>query len=377
MMGCNVSTIWRMPFSIPFLLLLAFNSRLLIAQEESDRDSIPPSIQLPLSLEDRLQQIELADSQKEEIEVAKKTYEPKIRDLTSTIMALAHQLRELEEDKEAEIRAKLTEGQRRALDQLSRRPRTYPGYGYNAWRGGANVPMYDGSLANVGGTSTYDWMTYAHTGQYNTAMVARVFQRHTGRALLLTGKSEEPGFGLYSYLLLRKKPVTEEHGKSNLAAISAYVELFADIDPLLNEFERSSLNIFYLPVREAGLPNIAATLLDGYDFERSEAWLRRVPNREIDRGPYLISVLKPLPETGTIEGKYLIQDLSGVPPHLVRMWVKEFGYQTSKREFWNADKMRTLAVNLRTGLGILARGVDDAKAGLIGFIDLIKLLGDD
>ena len=81
-------------------------------------------------------------------------------------------------------------------------------------------------------------------------------------------------------------------------------------------------------------------------------------------GPYIVSTLNPLSGTERLSSKYLYQDLSLVPPHLVSLWVREFMNQAEQEHFWEERKAVQLVLKLRTTIGVLAIGLPDVQAGL-------------
>src|ERR1051326_9535597 len=71
-------------------------------------------------------------------------------------------------------------------------------------------------------------------------------QRETGRAFLTHGEDEEPGYGLYSYLLFGSQP-NDATRQRYLSSISAYLAI-PTARALREHFPASSMNITYLPL---------------------------------------------------------------------------------------------------------------------------------
>ncbi len=194
--------------------------------------------------------------------------------------------------------------------------------------------------------------------------------RETGRSMLLPGKSEESGYGLYSYFLLGSPP-SEAASDRYVKALDSFLRLVPDIAGLEEYVERRELNIAYLPVRAApGQAPSAAWALDNFDYARARVLLRNIPrpNRE---GPYLLAALEPLTSRAG-QGPYLVQDLSAVPPHLAASWVREFLNQAAQERFWEERTTVRLANRLRLTIGILGAGLPEVRRGIDDWIAWVR-----
>jgi hypothetical protein len=182
--------------------------------------------------------------------------------------------------------------------------------------------------------------------------------RESGWSFLFQGKTEQAGYGLYSYLLFGSPPSSAARDHY-LKAIEAYVELVPNIRSLEAYIARPELNITYLPITVPLWSAISPErLLEQYDYARARFLLRALPGTHRD-GPYIVSALKPLSGTGTLSDPYLYQDLSSVPPHLVSVWVKEFLNQAAQERFWEKRTTEQFALKLRRTVGTLALGLPD------------------
>jgi hypothetical protein len=176
---------------------------------------------------------------------------------------------------------------------------------------------------------------------------------------LISGRTEETGYGLYSYLLLGSPPADASRERYR-RAIEAYVGLIPDITGLEQYVTRRELNVTYLPLTRlppAG-PIPLNWALEHYDYARARVLLGRLPGDYRD-GPYLISSLGPLTATTASPPRYLFQDLSRTPAPLVTLWVKEFLNQAAQERFWEEPTARSLALKLRTTIAILAVNLPD------------------
>ena len=107
----------------------------------------------------------------------------------------------------------------------------------------------------------------------------------SAKRYLLPGESEEPGYGLYSYLLLSAPPMNNEENARYVKMIEAYLLLLQDLDEYLGKHVRPSrLNATYIPLKktpEPGHSNAewAANVLAVYDYTAAEILLR--PFRQV------------------------------------------------------------------------------------------------
>jgi hypothetical protein len=197
--------------------------------------------------------------------------------------------------------------------------------------------------------------------------------RETGSALLVAGEPEAPGYGLYSYLLLGARP-EEEARERVLKAIEAYWGLVPEISRLEQYVPRQQLNVAYLPVGTRPEPRItAAKLLESYDYARARSILRFVPGATRE-GPYILSALRPIGVAGDASPleRYLFQDLSRVPPHLVASWVKEFLGQAAQERFWEVRTVEGLGLKLRVTVGVLADALPEVRKALDTWIAWVR-----
>jgi hypothetical protein len=176
----------------------------------------------------------------------------------------------------------------------------------------------------------------------------------TGWSLLRSGRKEETGYGLYSYVLFASRP-TKDTRERYLKALEAYIALAESVQSLERAgIARRELNITYVPVTRLP-PEDRPTpewLLENYDFARARALLRLFPGDYRD-GPYIISVLGLL-SGDQFSGNYLYQNLSAVPPRIVLDWAKAFMNQAAKVRFWEPRTAERLSLQLRTVVAQLA-----------------------
>jgi hypothetical protein len=193
--------------------------------------------------------------------------------------------------------------------------------------------------------------------------------RVTGRSYLIKGKKEDPGYGLYSYLLLGSRP-SDSSRERYVAAIKAYLTGMEDIGKLRDYVPPSKLNITYLPLESVSPPNATPEwLVDHYDYARAQALLKALPGN-LTEGPYIISTLKPL-VFDSAPPQYLFQNLSTVPTKpddLISWWVREFMHQAAQERFWQSQTAESLVLKMRTTIAALAIGLPDAQKAVAAWV---------
>jgi hypothetical protein len=188
-----------------------------------------------------------------------------------------------------------------------------------------------------------------------TASPAPTYGYSAGRALLVRGQPQQPGFGLYSYMLLGAPPDDEAQARF-LAFINSYLQLIPDVKGLEGSLKPAALNITYMPVDTAPPDNFdAAWVLQHYDYGQARALLAGIPGTS-GRGPFIISALKPLDGSEGMPRPNLFEDLSGKPASVVQFWVNQFLIQTTQQQFWQASTLKKVALNLRTAIAYAAEG---------------------
>lgn len=194
-----------------------------------------------------------------------------------------------------------------------------------------------------------------------------VFTRVTGRQILVPGAAEAPGYGLYSYILFANPP-DETSRDRYLKAIQAYLELIPDLIALEKYAKPIDLNATYVPVGVEPPSSVSAEwVLKHYDYARAAVLLRVLSGPHAD-GPYIVSSQKPLTGSDSLTKDSLLQDLSAVPPDLVASWVKLFINQASQPSFWKPQSATTVALRLRTAVGVLATGLPEVQKSLTNWI---------
>ena len=182
--------------------------------------------------------------------------------------------------------------------------------------------------------------------------------RVTGRHLLPPGKSEEAGFGLYSYLLFSEG----ENARNRNRYLKVIEEIIGQVSTLPEILayspDKKRINVLYIPVRlatdveEKSTAETARVILSNYDFARARLLLSSIDSK-YQAGPYFVSRLQPLSVKERVEHPYLFQDLSAVSPTLIGNCVKRFLRQAAKEEPWDESRVKKFAASLRNDIQIL------------------------
>lgn len=210
----------------------------------------------------------------------------------------------------------------------------------------------------------------------------------TGRAFLLSGDHEKPGYGLYSYLLWANNP-SDQDRKRFLSVIAAFLsipraaveegtEMVVDSQghsvPAAEAVQSQNLNVAYIPVTAVPPAQVTADwVLDHYDVARARILLSRVP-KSLHGGPYIVSTLHPLRANLAVGEHCLFQNLSSptITDDLAYQWIQLFQSQASQKDFSKPNTMANFTLNVRDQIGSLADKIPAAKAGMALWIQWIS-----
>jgi hypothetical protein len=153
--------------------------------------------------------------------------------------------------------------------------------------------------------------------------------------------------------------------------IEAYLLLLQDVDEYLGKHVRPSrLNATYIPLKrrpETGTSNAdwAANVLAVYDYTAAEIFLSHLDKSYL-KGPYLVSVLKPLSEMNI--PLYLFEDFTGVVPALVAEPVRFFKFLAAQERSWSEKSLERFAHKLHNLVAVGGKVAPDALNGLARMI---------
>jgi len=191
------------------------------------------------------------------------------------------------------------------------------------------------------------------------------------RALLVKGRTERKGYGLYSYILARR-PLNAGSNDRLKEVLKAYLKL-EDVN-LEKAFKLSELNITYVPVtRSSQNPLAVEWVLANYDYAAASFLLSSLPKQEAQGdGPFIVSSIQPLRGPETHADFYIMQDLSTVPVSIIPLWMNQFRSQTTQQRVWEKKTIGNMALELRTAIAIAAEGLPMVQKALGALIVTAK-----
>ncbi len=173
----------------------------------------------------------------------------------------------------------------------------------------------------------------------------------TGHSLLLPADKEEPGYALYSYLLLVSKPADAVR-ENYLGVIKAIFTMIEEIERMKSVNEKASLNNLLIPI---ALPMPARFspewVLENYDYPRAQMLFAKLIPEPHD-GVFLITVEDRLSVSTNIPRAILCQELTHVRPSVSQEWIHGFLKATAKQS--DIDKVHLFVLNARNAFAISA-----------------------
>lgn len=194
-----------------------------------------------------------------------------------------------------------------------------------------------------------------------------------GYSFVNKGATEE-GVGLYSYVLLSRPSVATDESRA-MAILDAVIG-WADLDaPVFMWTQRiQHLGLIFVPVRtmpavDYAVRDVSAReVLAAYDFDRVATMLASITAGGADRGPHVVSALRPLLESREVPRPYLQLDLSGAPTPALDPIVRAFKRQTLKQQTqWDAAGMSSWVSKFQKVLHDLAERDPNVKSALGSF----------
>ena len=196
--------------------------------------------------------------------------------------------------------------------------------------------------------------------------------RISARQFLMPKTREQPGYGLYSYLLFSAPPQHAEEKARYLKVLAACLSVMRDIDEFLSRHQPArELNATYIPVTKEPKLGIsdsewAENVLAVYDYAAAQILLSKL-DTTYQRGPYLISVLKPLKPISTSDSLvpvHLFQDFTGVVPDHASNWVKHFTYLAAQQRSWEDQSLRRVHLTMRNLIAVAGIVTPEVASGL-------------
>jgi len=197
----------------------------------------------------------------------------------------------------------------------------------------------------------------------------------SARQFLLPKNKEKLGYGLYSYLLFSAPPQNEEEKARYLRVLGSCLSIMQDIgDFLERQRPPGELNATHLPVTKVPKSSNldyqwAENVLAVYDYAAAQILLSKL-DTTYQRGPYLISVLKPLSLSGSPVSVHLLQDFTGVVPGHASNWVKDFAYLAAQQRGWTDQSLRRFNLTMRNLIAVAGIVTPDVARALNTMIQI-------
>jgi hypothetical protein len=203
--------------------------------------------------------------------------------------------------------------------------------------------------------------------EHRSASNAVELGSEAARALLIKGRTERKGYGLYSYILARR-PMDAGGNDRLKEVLKDYLKL-EDVN-LEKAFKLSELNITYVPVtgRSPANPPDADWILKNYDYSEGSLLLKEL--KQEGDGPYIVSSIQPLEGADKPPDSYIVQDLSTVPVSIIPLWMKQFRSQTTQQRVWEKKTIGNMALKMRTAIAIAAEGLPMVQKAVGAMITL-------
>jgi hypothetical protein len=161
----------------------------------------------------------------------------------------------------------------------------------------------------------------------------------SARSPLWTGDVEEPGYGIYNYLLFGSN--SEIGLERRVVAASAFLQLVPGGQGLgIHEVPTARLSIFYVPIQSTSYRVDAISsaspdwLVANYDYRTARRLLDRLGEHGSDI--YVVSTSDRLTMIEQLKpDQLLVQNFSRVPTRAIAIWIREFGHEV----YWDASSL--------------------------------------
>ena len=168
----------------------------------------------------------------------------------------------------------------------------------------------------------------------------------SGREFLIGRAVESRGYGLYSYLLIPRKPLDLETDlkAKYVAVLDAYLAMIDTISAIHNQPKppaRKNINITYLPLQflPAGIDTGSLLLANNSALAQTLLQLLKTKHAGVEKedGPFLVSYTKPLTSTTRLND-HLFIDMSHVPANAAALYVRAFRTQAARERYWEKNR---------------------------------------
>jgi hypothetical protein len=193
-------------------------------------------------------------------------------------------------------------------------------------------------------------------------------------------RSEEEGYGLYTYVLLAAAPGTSQR---NAAFLRRLLASTGRTDSELAAVRRQ-LNIFYVPTqnriqalviaRSSADAAAAIAAPSVYDYQQAGRLLVRLCTESVSsnpklcasawRGPYFLTLSEPLGASAALSPTRLVVDLSDIHERAFGEFIRAVKEQVMRRDFTDRQKVDTLRLRLLDITLKAADWLDPIKEGI-------------
>ncbi len=196
------------------------------------------------------------------------------------------------------------------------------------------------------------------------------------RDILYNFEKEDPGYGLYTYILFAREPQNEDQRKAYIKILTKYLS-FTSVKDAPGYIGKEGINITYLPLKKEakGMTLSPEIIIDKlYNYVHARMLLKKV-DPKYRYGPYIISYEKPIGlEKRKITGKYGFQNMTGVESELANLWVDSFLSQIEKTNYWEEDKLNEFILELRNFLLVTGKGMYEIASSIEKLEEIIKVV---
>jgi hypothetical protein len=237
------------------------------------------------------------------------------------------------------------------------------------------------------GILVLSYLAYRSGSQFGSERIASsappylAFRYTESRNYLYGNEKEQCGYGLYSYVLFNPSPNVEARERHLQTTIALLKNVQTSKDLEAHNISNHTMNIIYFPLKEISeledikdevrdaksdsplIGELAEWSLRNYNYPRATKFLRVIPAR-LDKGPYIISTLRPLSEVEKISGHYLLFDLSNVQEQLISSYIKEFLAQSSQASFWEPRQVPQFVLKVRNNIAVATAATRAAQQSI-------------
>ena len=95
---------------------------------------------------------------------------------------------------------------------------------------------------------------------------------------------------------------------------------------------------------------------------------------DLGQGPFILSYREPLSPLSAADQPSILQDLSGFPESVARLWVDEFLEDVRQGNFGSELELDEIALRIRTGIAQIAEAIPSVVGGVEEATALVEKL---